>query len=175
MVLPWVPPTATQDLNRISSASISARRTIGMARSRAAASSGLSAFTAEEMTTTLRVAEILDAMADLDRDAELAQARDIVIVAEIRSLNGVAERLHDLGNAAHADAAYADEVDGASLARKLHGSVLSNVAAGSVASPVAVVPETLAERSTRSASRSAASGRPRRRAEAAWASRSSAA
>ena len=52
MVLPWVPPTATDHLRRISSASISARRTTGSSLARAAITSGLSGFTAEEMTTT---------------------------------------------------------------------------------------------------------------------------
>ena len=51
VVLPWVPATATQDLNRISSASISARRTTGRRRSRAAMSSGLSRRIAVETTT----------------------------------------------------------------------------------------------------------------------------
>jgi len=52
VVLPCVPPTAIDHLRRISSASISARRTTGRCRSRAARSSGLSGFTALETTTT---------------------------------------------------------------------------------------------------------------------------
>jgi hypothetical protein len=52
VVLPWVPPTATDHLSRINSPSISARRTIGANRSRAATTSGLSGLTAEEITTT---------------------------------------------------------------------------------------------------------------------------
>jgi len=52
VVLPWVPPIAIDRLSRMSSASISARRTIGSARSRAARSSGFEASTAEETTTT---------------------------------------------------------------------------------------------------------------------------
>jgi hypothetical protein len=52
VVLPWVPPTAIDHLSRISSPSISARRTIGAKRSRAAITSGLSGLTAEEITTT---------------------------------------------------------------------------------------------------------------------------
>jgi hypothetical protein len=52
VVLPWVPATATVRLRRISSASISARRTTGMRCSSAAATSGLSRFTAVEITTT---------------------------------------------------------------------------------------------------------------------------
>ena len=52
VVLPWVPETATHCLSRISSASISARRTTGMRRARAATTSGLSRLTADETTTT---------------------------------------------------------------------------------------------------------------------------
>ena len=52
VVLPWVPPTAIAHLRRISSPSISARRTTGTKRARAAWTSGLSGLTAEETTTT---------------------------------------------------------------------------------------------------------------------------
>ena len=52
VVLPCDPATATANFIRISSASISARGMIGRWSFRAAASSGLSAGTAEEMTTT---------------------------------------------------------------------------------------------------------------------------
>ncbi len=52
VVLPCVPPTAMDHFSRISSASISARRTTGMKRARAAATSGLSRLTALETTTT---------------------------------------------------------------------------------------------------------------------------
>ena len=48
VVLPWVPPTATENCSRINSASISARRTSGRRFSRPATISGLSAFTAVE-------------------------------------------------------------------------------------------------------------------------------
>ncbi len=48
VVLPCVPPTATENCNRMSSASISARRTSGSRLAAAAAISGLSAFTALE-------------------------------------------------------------------------------------------------------------------------------
>jgi len=43
---------AIAHFRRISSASISARRTTGISRARAATTSGLSALTAEEITTT---------------------------------------------------------------------------------------------------------------------------
>ena len=52
VVLPWVPATATFDFSRISSASISARRTTGRFLARAASSSGLPGLIAEEITTT---------------------------------------------------------------------------------------------------------------------------
>ena len=52
VVLPCVPATAIVFCMRISSASISARRTIGSRRSTAASTSGLPRLTAEETTTT---------------------------------------------------------------------------------------------------------------------------
>ena len=52
VVLPWVPAIATQLFSRISSASISARRTTGMRCARAAISSGLSRLIAVDTTTT---------------------------------------------------------------------------------------------------------------------------
>ena len=52
VVLPCVPATATVDLSRISSASISARRTTGTRRSSAASTSGLPRLIAVETTTT---------------------------------------------------------------------------------------------------------------------------
>ncbi|MOA40532.1 hypothetical protein D3C78_1624180 [compost metagenome] len=51
VVLPWVPAMAMPCLKRISSASISARGTTGIFFSRAASTSGLSAFTAVDVTT----------------------------------------------------------------------------------------------------------------------------
>src|ERR687893_497970 len=52
VVLPCVPPIATADFRRMSSASISARRTTGRPRALASTSSGLSRLMAEETTTT---------------------------------------------------------------------------------------------------------------------------
>ncbi len=51
VVLPCVPATAMPCLKRMSSASIIARGTTGTCASRAASTSGLSGFTAEETTT----------------------------------------------------------------------------------------------------------------------------
>ncbi len=51
MVLPWVPAIAMPCFRRINSASITARGTSGMRAARAASTSGLSSFTAVEVTT----------------------------------------------------------------------------------------------------------------------------
>ena len=52
VVLPWVPAMAMFDFNRISSANISARRTMGRPFRRAASNSGLPGLIADEITTT---------------------------------------------------------------------------------------------------------------------------
>jgi hypothetical protein len=52
VVFPWVPATAMLERRRINSASISARRTTGRPRARAASSSGLPGLMALEITTT---------------------------------------------------------------------------------------------------------------------------
>lgn len=52
VVLPCVPATATFERRRMSSASISARRTMGNPRRRASSSSGLPFLIAVEITTT---------------------------------------------------------------------------------------------------------------------------
>ena len=54
-------------------------------------------------------------MADRDRDAALAQALDDIAVGDVRALHLVAEDVHHLGDAGHADAADADEMDGADV------------------------------------------------------------
>ena len=64
--------------------------------------------------------DILRLVADRNRDALLAQPRDIGAVGRIRALHGVTEIAQDLGDAAHADAADPDEVDGSDLARQSH-------------------------------------------------------
>ena len=69
----------------------------------------------------LRIAEVLRLVADMHVDAALAQAGDVVVVGEVGALHLVAQRRHHLGDAAHADAADADEMDGADVAREFHG------------------------------------------------------
>ena len=113
VVLPCVPPTATAHFSRISSASISARRTTGISRARAATTSGLSRFTAVETTTTCAAPEIGRVMADGHRNARLAQPQHVGGLGDVAALHGVSQRVQHLGDAGHADAADADEVDGA--------------------------------------------------------------
>src|ERR1700733_14183092 len=94
VVLPCVPAMAIDHLRRINSPSISARRTTGNSRWRAAWTSGLSALTP---------AEILGLVSDRDLDAERLQAADIGAIGHVAALNLVAEIFKNLGNAAHAD------------------------------------------------------------------------
>jgi hypothetical protein len=75
---------ATQDLRRISSASISARRTTGMSRARAAASSGLSRFTAEDTTTTV-ASPILRALCPIEIGTPMPRSR-VTLAFSPRSL-----------------------------------------------------------------------------------------
>ena len=65
-------------------------------------------------------AEIRRVVADEHRRALLAQALDVGVVAQVRALHLVAEIDEHLGDARHADAADADEVDGADLVRQFH-------------------------------------------------------
>ncbi len=120
VVLPWVPAMATHCFSRISSASISARRTTGMRRARAAVSSGLSRLIAVETTTTAASPRLRGVVADEDARALVAQPLDVGVVAGVRALHLVAEIDQHLGDAGHADAADADEMDGAKLARQFH-------------------------------------------------------
>ena len=105
---------------RISSASISARRTTGSRRSRAATSSGLVFFDRGGDHNHLGLAQIPGAVADETFDALVAQPLDIGAVGLIGALDRVAEIVQHLGNTAHADAADADEMHDAYALRHLH-------------------------------------------------------
>ena len=50
-----------------------------------------------------------------------AQALDVGALGRVGALNLVAQIVHDLGDAAHADAADADEMDGADVQRNAGG------------------------------------------------------
>ena len=111
VVLPWVPATAMPYFMRISSASISARGMTGIIRRPASATSGLPARMAVEVTTTSASPTFSAPMPENDLPAQVGQAPGDVRLAQIGAGNLVAEVEQDLGNAAHADAADADEVN----------------------------------------------------------------
>src|SRR5690606_29838331 len=96
-------------------------------------------------------AQILRPVADEALDALLAQALDIGAVGLVGPLHAVAEILQHLGDAAHADAADADEMHQADRLRHLHGR------APFLKSWIGI-PDAIA--SARSASNRAASGFP---------------
>ena len=120
VVLPWVPAMATQHFSRISSASISARRTTGSRLARAATSSGLSRLMAEETTTTSAPSIFSASWPMATVMPLLAQALDVGAVGDVGAADGVAEIGQHLGDAAHADAADADEMHRADVARQFH-------------------------------------------------------
>ena len=73
VVLPWVPAMAMPCFRRISSASITARGTTGTRLARAAITSGLSPFTALEVTTASAPAMCAASWPICDLDAALGQ------------------------------------------------------------------------------------------------------
>ena len=70
----------------------------------------------------LGAAEIVGIVADRDRDALVAQPLDVGAVGLVGALHRVAEIDQHLGDAAHADAADADEMDRSDVARQFHAA-----------------------------------------------------
>ena len=158
VVLPCVPAIAIALFSRISSASISARRTTGSRAVRAPRQLRIVFLDRRGDDDDVRAVDVaLPRARPLTCDALLAQPLDVAALGRIGAAHRVAEIGQHLGDAAHADAADPDEVDRPDVARKLHESD--------------VVPclKTPAMRSTRSASRSAASVDPAPLAAAAMA------
>ncbi len=112
VVLPWLPATATPSLTRISSPSISARGMTGMLRARAAATSGLSARTALEMTTTSAWATFSGRWPNDEARAQRPQPSGHVALAQVRARHRIPEVEQHLGDARHADPADPHEMDG---------------------------------------------------------------
>src|SRR5262249_4370074 len=110
VVLPCVPPIATDHLSRINSPSISARRTTGTRGARAALL-GVAVLSRGGDDRVLGVAEMVGARADRALEAEVARTSCIGALGEVAALHLVAKVVGDLGDAPHADAADADEVD----------------------------------------------------------------
>ena len=111
VVLPWAPAMATPYLSRMSSASISARGMTGTCFSRAAITSTLSFFTADEITTTCGVVMFSARWPMKISPPRLPEPLRGVRLLQVRSRDLVPEVQEHLGDAAHADAADADEMD----------------------------------------------------------------
>ena len=111
VVLPCVPAIASDHLSRISSPSISARRTTGMRRALAAMTSELSGLTAEEITTTSAAPRFSAFVSDGHRNPEIDEPTNIGAVGQVTALYLIAEIVQYLGDAAHPDPADADEMD----------------------------------------------------------------
>ena len=121
VVLPLVPAMATQERRRMISASISARRTSGRPERAGGIELDIAGLDGGGIDHRMRVLEIVGAVADGNGDAHGAQALDIGAFGNVRALHLVAEIVHDLGDAAHADAANADEMNGADIQRNAGG------------------------------------------------------
>src|SRR5689334_11060275 len=112
-------------------------------------------------------------MADRHGDARLAQLLDDIALGDIRALHLVAELVHHFGDARHADAADADEMDRADVGtERLHHAGTPPTGASALVRGVSAGPTTtgatpLPTRSTRSARSRAAWGRPTESARAA--------
>ncbi len=97
----------------------------------------------------LGVGDIVGAVADRDLDAVLDQPPRVGALGDVAALHLVAEIVQHLGDARHADAADADEMDQSDIERHCpHAATPDGERASPVISP------------TRSARRAAASGRP---------------
>src|SRR5690606_32836874 len=104
-----------------------------------------------------RAVDVLRVVADFYLDALAGEAFHIRAFGLVGAAHAIAEIGEHFGDAAHADAADADDMDGAEGGREFHGRVFW---------PICAIPAT---RMTSSASRSAASTRPAAFAAAAMA------
>ena len=120
VVLPCVPAMAMPCFRRISSASISARGTTGMRFARAATTSGLSACTAVEVTTASAPAMCAASWPTKTVMPRPARRRGRRAVRQVGARDLVAEVEQHFGDAAHAGAADADEMN--MLDRVLHAA-----------------------------------------------------
>ena len=111
VVLPWLPATATPSLTRISSPSISARGMTGMSRARAAGDLRVVGAHRAGHDDHVGARDVLGAVADADAGAQRRQPARDVALAHVRAGDRVAEVQQHLGDARHADAADADEMD----------------------------------------------------------------
>ena len=111
VVLPCMPATAMPYLSRMSSASISARWMTGILRCRASTTSGFCSLTAELVTTTPEPNHVARPRAPENGGAQAHQPVGNAGLAQVGAGNGIAEGQQNFGDAAHADAANANEMN----------------------------------------------------------------
>ena len=111
VVLPCAPATAMLNRSRISSASISARGITGICRRAASPTSGFVGRTADDTTTTSASPTLRRVVSLRDADAERLEPVGHRGRLLVRSADRVPEIGEQLGDAAHADAADADEMN----------------------------------------------------------------
>ena len=115
-----------------------------------------------------RIANVFSGMADHHLDAARAQALNDIALGNVRPLHGVAEVGHHFCNARHADAADADEMDGADVGcDTLHATCSCIRASADRPTRITSINGAPPKLSTRSARSSAARGWPQ--FHAAWA------
>ena len=110
VVLPCVPATATDRARAQIDASIPARRSVGMPRSRAARSSMLRSGIAVEAVTASHPSHRAGLVTDGHGDAGRADAVEHRLLAEVAAGHGVAHLGEDDGDRRHARSADADDV-----------------------------------------------------------------
>ena len=123
VVLPCVPAMAMFDFSRISSASISARRTTGSLRRRASSSSGLPFLMRGRDHHHRRLADVLGPLPLEEHGPQPHQPVGDLRRLRVRPLHPVAQRHQHLGDARHADPADADEMDRPQFQRKFRRRV----------------------------------------------------
>src|SRR3546814_4468822 len=74
---------------------------------------GIAAFDGGRGNDDLGAVDVRRLMPDRDLDSLFSQSLDDIAIGDVAALHLIAEILHDLGDARHADAADAAEMDGA--------------------------------------------------------------
>ena len=134
VVLPWLPAMAMPNFWRINSASNSPRGITGSLRRRASTISGLSGRTAELYTTILAPAKIRGRVTFVNHRAACGQTLRGGREFQIGTGHRIAHIQQHFGEAAHANAADADEVNGLGL-KKHFNNVLFRLSLASVNGP----------------------------------------
>src|SRR3546814_8502310 len=78
---------------------------------------GIAAFDGGRGNDDLGAVDVRRLMPDRDLDSLFSQSLDDIAIGDVAALHLIAEIVHDLGDTRHADAADADEMDGADVGR----------------------------------------------------------